>query len=215
MEAIIKAISGNRAANLRQIAVSVGGIAKDKDYYHRQALNQLKQKYPAFFSSINYLEANHSSHNAVPIVATPQLLSKLFEPFSSRFSTIAAVNDEYKLINKPKTIAAELAEIEKAAVLGKYPYPPELPDINGIASRYLASSYNEHARAVYELGTRYFPKYFEFHLSLYQLYLPVDKAKAQYHLTTAASLLQQLETNLPEQKSLLEEIEQETKKNGW
>lgn len=214
-EELIKAFEQNKKIDLSSISISIGGIAKGKDYYHRSVFDKLKSKYHSFFESIHIFEANYSAHNAVPIVSTPYLLTKIFENFSSRYSKIAEVNDEYKLINNPTSIEDELAKINVASTLGKYSYGPELAELNGIASRYLASDLKKYGLAVYELGIKYYPKNYEFYLALYELYLPNDKAKAKFHLNTAAELLQSIEMDLPDQKEMLDEINAEKKKYGW
>lgn len=214
-EELVKSFEQSEMTELSKISISVGGIAMDKDYYHRSAFDNLKSKYPSFFKSINVFEADYSAHNATPIVSTPYLLTKVFEKFSSRYSKIAEVNEEYKLINKPKSVEIELTKIKAASKIGEYLYFPEIADINGIASRYLASDFNDYGLAVYELGIQYFPKYFEFHLALYELYLPTESLKAKLHLDTCLELIQNLENDLPDRQEIINQINAEKKKNGW
>jgi hypothetical protein len=151
----------------------------------------------------------------VPIVATPFLMTGIFTDFSSRYKKIAEVNDEYKLVLFPTSVEDEIQKIEVASILGNYTYCPEIADINGLASRYLSSDLNEYGIAVYQMGITLFPNYFEFHLALYDLYLPSNKSKAKYHLNTATALLEKLEKQLPEQQEILNAIDDEKKKNGW
>lgn len=214
-EELISELEKNNKTDYRKILISIGGIALDKDYYHRREFDKLKLKYSSFFNSINIFEANQSAHNAVPIVATPFFLTNLFENFSSRYTKIAEVNAEYKLTEKPKSVKDEIRKIEQASMIGTSKYCPEIPDINGLASRYLSSGLNEYGISVYEMGIKYFPRYFEFHLGLYELYLPTNKIKAKYHLNIASNLLETVEKDLPEQQEILSEINAERKKNGW
>jgi hypothetical protein len=214
-EGLISELEKNSKTDYREILISIGGIALDKDYYHRREFDKLKLKYSTFFNSINIFEANQSAHNAVPIVATPFFLTNIFENFSSRYTKIAEVNDEYKMTEKPKSVKDEIRKIEQASMIGNSKYCPEIPDINGLASRYLSSGLNEYGISVYEMGIKYFPKYFEFHLGLYELYLPTNKLKAKYHLNIASILLETVENDLPEQQEILSEINAERKKNGW
>jgi predicted alpha/beta superfamily hydrolase len=214
-EELIIELEKNKKADYRKLSISTGGIAADKDYYHRRAFDQLKLKYATFFNSIKIFKADQSSHNAVPIVATPFLLTGIFADFSSRYKKIAVVNEEYKLVTTPKSVKDEIGQVELASVIGSYKYAPEIPDINGLGSRYLSSDLIEYGIAVYEMGIRYFPKYFEFHLALYELYLPTDKMKAKYHCNTARTLLKELENSLPEQPEILKALDDERKKNGW
>lgn len=214
-EDLIQEFEKNDQVDYDKISISIGGKAMHKDYYHRTEFDRLKIKYPDFFKSITIFEADQSAHNALPIVATPVLLTKVFENFTSRYIKIAAVDDEYKLISPPESVVAELKKIELASRLGNYHYVPEIPDINGLASRYLSSDLSEYGLAIYELGLSYFPKYYEFHLALYELCLPSDKIKSEYHLKTAAELIETIETDLPEREDLLLQIDEERQKNGW
>lgn len=214
-EELIEELQKGQNMDYGKISISIGGIAMDKDYYHRQEFDKLQLKYSALFNSVNIFVADQSSHNAVPIVSTPFFLTNIFSDFSSRYSGIAKVNDEYQLIEIPNSVKDELTKIEQASMIGNSKYCPEIPDINGLASRYLSSGLNQFGISIYEMGLEYFPKYYEFHLALYELYLPTDKIKAQHHLNTAMTLLEKLENDLPEQQEILKEINDERKKNGW
>lgn len=214
-EELVEEFKKSKNTDYRKISISVGGIALDKDYYHRREFDKLNVKYSSFFDSINIFLADKSAHNAVPIVSSPFFLTNIFADFSSRYSEIAKVNDEYQLIEKPKSVNDELTKIEQASIIGTSKYCPEIPDINGLASRYLSSGLNQYGISIYEMGLEYFPKYFEFHLALYELYLPTDKIKAKHYLETAKKLLEKMENDLPEQQEILNEIDNEQKKNGW
>jgi hypothetical protein len=214
-EELIEELQKSKNTDYRKISISIGGIALDKDYYHRREFDELKLKYSTFFNSVYIFVADQSSHNAVPIVSIPFFLTNIFSDFSSRYSGIAKVNDEYQLIEIPKSVKDELTKIEQASMVGNSKYCPEIPDINGLASRYLSSGLNQYGISIYEMGIKYFPNYYEFHLALYELYLPADKIKAQHHLNTAMKLLEKLENDLPEQQEVLNEINDERKKNGW
>jgi hypothetical protein len=215
LEELLLTLKKNTKTDFRKISISIGGNALDKDFYHRREFDKLKSKYPDIFNSIHIFEADQSAHNAVPIVATPFLLTSIFSEFSSRYTPIAEVNDEYKLITIPKSVEDEISKIELASRIGNYKYCPEIPDINGLASRYLSSDLIEYGITVYEMGIKYFPKYYEFHLALYELYLPNDKLKAKYHLNTAIGLLESMEDDTPEKQEILNEINNEKQKTGW
>lgn len=215
LEELIVELQKNENTDYRKISISIGGIALDKDYYHRRKFDELSLNYSTIFNSINIFLADQSAHNSVPIVSTPFLLTKIFTDFSSRYRKIAKVNDEYKLIEKPKSVEDEFTKIEQASMIGNSKYCPEIPDINGLASRYLSSGLNQYGISIYEMGIKYFPNYYEFHLALYELYLQTDKIKAQNHLNTAMKLLKKMENDLPEQQEVLNEINNERKKNGW
>ncbi len=201
--------------NRNKIYISVGGRASDKDYYHRNEFDKLKLKFPSFFNEINIYEANSSAHNAVPIVALPYFLSKEFEPFCSRYSHIAKVDNDYKLVENPQSISEELEKIDVNSLVGNYFYQPEIADLNGLASRYLNSGFNEYGTEIYKIGIKYYPRFFGFHYSLYELLLETNLEKAKWHLKQTEELLRTLETDLAEAKEILQMIEIEKKKNGW
>jgi hypothetical protein len=96
MVLLIHSFQENTKINKGKISISIGGIANNKDYYHRKKYNQFKEKHPDFFNAIRVFEADYSAHNAVPIVSTPTLITRIFESFSDRYSDIAKVNHEYK-----------------------------------------------------------------------------------------------------------------------
>lgn len=211
MEMLVKGFEQSEIIDKSKILISIGSI--NKDIHHRKKYNNLKIQFPSFFNSITIFEADYSAHNAVPIVAIPTLLTKIFEDYRGRYFKIAEVNMEDKLIKKPGSIAEELDKIEIASKIGTYNYPPEISDINGIASRYWNNELEEYAIKIYELGVKYYPKYYEFYLSLYELELNMDNKKS--NLYKAESLLKTIENNLIEKNTILKEIESEKLKNGW
>ncbi len=213
MEMIVEGFEQLEAINKSKISISIG--SSDKDVAHREKYDKLKVQFPSFFDSINTFEANYSAHNSVPIVAVPTLLTRVFESYRNRYFEIAKVNMEYKLINKPGSIAEELKKIEIASKIGKYYYQPEISDINGIASRYWNNELEEYASKVYELGIKYYPTYFDFYLSLYELELNKNKIASKEYLEKAEFLLNTVENNWEGKREIIEEIKAEKQKNGW
>lgn len=212
---LILAFEKNEKTDKRNIFISVGGNAKHEDFYHRKAFDALKKEFPTFFGSIHTFVAENAGHNAVPILATPNLLTKLFSEFNERYSGIALVDNDYKIINKPNSIEDEINKIENASKIGDNFYPPEIADLNGLASRYWNSDLTGYAIAIYEMGTNYYPDYYDFHLQLYELLLPTDKERAKKHLNRAYELLNTVETNHQTKNDIIEEINKEKIKNGW
>lgn len=212
---LILAFEANGQIDKSKISISVGGIAENEDFYHRKAFDTLKFEFPQFFNSITTFIADKSGHTAVPIVANPYLLTKVFSEFNNRYSGIAKVNDEYKLINNPISVKEELTKIESASKIGNYFYPPEIPDLNGLASRYLNTNLNEYGIAIYELATEYYPNYYDFHLQLYKLLLPIDIESSKAHLNKADELLNTLENDFSGKQEELKGIAHERKKNSW
>ena len=127
----------------------------------------------------------------------------------------ARVGNDYQLINIPKSVEDELSKIKEASKLDEAFYPPEIAEVNGLASRYWGSQLNDYAIAIYEMGVQYYPYYYDFQLQLYELLLPIAKDRAKAHLNRAEELLTTLETSLLERQNLLNEIRNEKLKHGW
>jgi hypothetical protein len=130
MEMLIEGLEQSKVIDKSKISISIGSI--DNDVAHRKKYDKLKIKYPSFFNSIITFEANYSAHNSVQIEAIPTLLTRVFEDYRSRYFEIAKVDMEYK----PGLLFEELNKIDIASKIGNCDYPPEISDINGIASRY-------------------------------------------------------------------------------
>jgi predicted alpha/beta superfamily hydrolase len=194
LENLIKAFQQNKDIEKSKLYLSYGSV--DKDPYHRKAYETMKLKYPEFFNQAHTFLANFSGHSAMPIPSVPQLLNEAFNTFADRYNKIAIVDEMYKFIGQPGPVAAELSAIAASSTLNGQPYPPELPDINGIASRYLQSGYKEHGLKIYEMALKYYPNFYDFHYELAKLYADNDKQKAKTHLDKALELLKQYrETN--------------------
>jgi hypothetical protein len=215
MELLVHSLQEDSKIKKEEISISIGGIAGSKDFYHRKKYNQLKEKYPAFFNSINVFEADYSAHNAVPIVSTPTLITRVFEGYRDRYSSIAKVNDEYHLINVPDTPEKEVKKVIVASKIGTSFYPPEIAEINGIASRFSYSGYNDFATEIYKLGIEYYPNYYEFYLSLYALTPTKDNVKSRQQLERAELLLKTVENNWEGKSDIMDDIKAEKIKNGW
>ena len=212
---MVMAFENDKSIDKSKISISIGGNAENEDFYHRKSFDTLKSNFPLFFDSISIFIADKSGHTAVPIVTNPYLLTKLFAKFKDRYSGLAKVNDEYLLVTQPNSVNEELSKIENASKVGDYFYPPEIADLNGLASRYLYSDLNLYGIAVYEMAVKYYPKYYDFHLQLYELYLPTNIQSAKNHLDKAYELLNTVENDLPEKQEELINIHNEKKKNGW
>lgn len=208
MEMLILGFNKNKALNLSKIFLSVGSMEPSKDINHRKKYEEMKQKYPGFYQTIQTYEANTSAHNAVPLVAVPKFLSDLFASYSVRYDTIAEVNESYQLINKPNPVEAELKLIQGASVFHDKSLSMEVPDINGIASRYVYSDYTNHGIALYELGISLYPNYYDFYFSLGNLYANIDKEKALSFLNRSLELLDEFERNWEYKQEVVYEIEE-------
>lgn len=189
LENLIKAFQQDKLIDKSRIYISYGSV--DKDPYHRKAYEELKPKYPDFFSQVHTFMANFSGHTGMPITSVPELLSEAFNPYTGRYNEIAKVNELYKLVSPPRPIAEELDQIKKCSTLGGQPYPPEPPDINGIASRYIVSGYTDYGIKIYEMGLKYYPNYYDFYYELSKLYLASDRQKAKLNIDRALELLKQ------------------------
>lgn len=212
---LIVAFESSGKAYKENIYLATGGRAMHEDFYHRKAFDALKDEFPTFFNSIHSFVAEHANHSAVPILATPNLLTSLFSEFNARFSHIARVGNDYQLLNIPISFEDELSKIKEASKLDEAFYPPEIAEVNGLASRYWGSQLNDYAIAIYEMAEQYYPYYYDFQLQLYELLLPIAKDRARQHLNRAEELLTTLETSLLDRQNLLNEIRNEKLKNGW
>lgn len=215
LDALVNTLNSDETVDKSDIYISVGSISPIKDLHHRKKYNETKEKFPEFYSSINTYEAEYAAHNAVPIISNPVFLSKLFADFSSRYSSIARVNMNYELIEKPESVSIEMNKIMEVSQIDGSFYPPELAEINGIASRFLNSGFSEHALKIYEMGLEYYPFYYDFYLMLYDILKDSDKAQAKQHLFKAETLLKTFEIKSEEKDEMLQIIKSEKASQGW
>ncbi|GAB2775523.1 alpha/beta hydrolase-fold protein [Salinimicrobium soli] len=215
MDKLLEELNKSTQQDQEKIYLSVGGISPDKDHYHRKNYNRLKTEFPEFFMNVNTFEADNSAHNAVPIVANPWFLTEFFSGFKGRYSKIAEVDEEYLLIEQPDSLEAEMTKLLSLSKINDQPYPPEIADLYGIASRYSYNGYKEYARKVYELGIEFFPNFYGFHLSLYEQLISKNAQKAKQHLNKAEVLLNTIDKDLENKNELLEAIKNARSKNGW
>lgn len=208
MDELIQMLGKLPKSDRQKVSISIGGIGTSKDHFHRKKFDELQTQYPAVFKDMQLFIADGSTHNAVPIVAVPSLLTRVFQTFSTRTYSLAEVDLEYKLTQKPGSVTKEMELINAACRLGEHPYALEVAELNGIASRYWNSDYNDHAAAVFQLGTELYPRYYDFYLSLYDIYSDSDPAKAKQYLLTCRSLLAQ-EPASTENIELLNAIDEE------
>lgn len=212
---LVESLANHNSIQPSQIAISIGGPDFDKDKFHRIVYETAKGQHPQYFDQILTYESEESAHNAVPILATPFFLSKHFYSFSRRYGRIAKVDMEYKLESPPGSPEAEWEKVLKASRLGPIFYPPEIGEINGLASRYLAGEFIDQALKIYEEGLKYHPHYYDFHINLYALYAEVNQEKAKYHLLKSLELIHKYEQDDVDYEYLVEEIEEELRNNGW
>ncbi len=187
--------------------LSFGGTHSSKDYWHRTIFNELKTKHQSVMNKLHIITSDVASHTSVPLITTPEILSKIFLPFSLRFDPIGKIDNEYKLLEKPGTTNELLTEINNNSTLYDEFYPPEIAEINGIGSRFYENGYMDHALAVWEeIGLNYYPNYYEFHLNVGELYLKKNPEKAALHLKIARLLIEDANMPVTEKAELLEAI---------
>ena len=187
--------------------LSFGSTHSSKDYWHRTIFNELKTKHQSVMNKLHIITSDVASHTSVPLITTPEILSKIFLPFSLRFDPIGKIDNEYKLLEKPGTINELLTEINNNSTLYDEFYPPEIAEINGIGSRFYENGYMDHALAVWEeIGLNYYPNYYEFHLNVGELYLKKNPEKAALHLKIARLLIEDANMPVTEKAELLEAI---------
>jgi predicted alpha/beta superfamily hydrolase len=216
IEKLVESMRELPLSQQKRIYLSIGGAAFNKDSVHRLPYERLKIRFPEFFKSINTYEANLSTHTAVPILASPYMLSLLFNKFSSRMSSIARVDLEYALISPPLSPEEELEKIKRQYTLLEEFYPPEIPELNGIISRYSNSDYWEHSEALLQEAIHYYPHFFDFHLQLYSLYWSQGaEEKAKKHLLEAYRLINTMEREADDWQDLMGEIDAELEERKW
>lgn len=187
--------------------LSFGSTHSSKDYWHRTIFNELKTKHQSVMNKLHIITSDVASHTSVPLITTPEILSKIFLPFSLRFDPIGKIDNEYKLLEKPGTTNELLTEINNNSTLYDEFYPPEIAEINGIGSRFYENGYMDHALAVWEeIGLNYYPNYYEFHLNIGELYLKKNPEKAALHLKIARLLIEDANMPVTEKAELLEAI---------
>ncbi len=187
--------------------LSFGSTHSSKDYWHRTIFNELKTKHQSVMNKLHIITSDVASHTSVPLITTPEILSKIFLPFSLRFDPIGKIDNEYKLLEKPGTTNELLTEINNNSTLYDEFYPPEIAEINGIGSRFYENGYMDHALAVWEeIGLNYYPNYYEFHLNVGELYLKKNPEKAALHLKIARLLIEDANMPVTEKAELLESI---------
>ncbi|MCA1762174.1 MAG: alpha/beta hydrolase-fold protein [Cryomorphaceae bacterium] len=212
--ALVSALENEPQAKPTELFISVGSSNRVKDHHHRSEFENVAKAHPEFFRQIHSYRAENATHNAVPIIATPHFFSSLFLPFSTRFMDIAQVDENYALVNTPSEVEVEMASIIAAAKLGGVEYPLEIAEINGMASRYANSGYDNHAKALYDYGVHFYPEFFGFHLSLCEYYMEEDPQRARQLLETGEKLVER-DLSLPDRKELLMEISAFRKDLGW
>jgi len=206
LQLLVKELANQSKSNLSKIYYSVGSRDQSKDAYHYAAYQKALATNPTFFKNAHVYEANFSAHNAVPIVAMPSFLSECFTPFHNRFKDIAAVDMNYKMIDKPMKPEDEIKKLLGLAKLGNMNYPPEISDYNGIASRFLNSDYKEHALAVYLQAMQDYPNYYEFPAYAAELSKSLKPDSAKFFIEKAIELLNTFEKDLPEREEILAEL---------
>lgn len=216
LEGLLHRISENTAISRDFIGISVGGAQKGKDEHHRKNFEELRSKHPGYLDSMHLFLADYSNHSSVPIAANATLLSAIFTPFSARFTELAEVNENYELIEQPASIEQELAALNKASKLGSFYYAPEIPELNGLSSRYSYNEWNDYSAAIDQLGLKLYPNYYDFHFSLYNYYsLQENFDKAKFHLLQGEKLLKTVGTQSLYEQELLKEIEAEKQRHNW
>lgn len=187
--------------------ISFGSSHTSKDYWHRTIFNELKTKHQSVMNKLHIITSDVASHTSVPLVTTPEILSKIFLPFALRFDHIAKIDDNYKLKEMPGNTNELLTKVTNSSRLYDEFYPPEIPEINGIGSRYYENGYMDHALAIWEdIGINYYPNYYEFQMNVGELYLKKNPEKAALHLKIARLLVEDAPMPVTEKAELLEAI---------
>ena len=184
----LKSIPHERYAD---VYLSIGSTIRTKDGWHRQRFDSIVAPYRDQITHIYTLPS--AGHTSLPILANARMLSEYYLPFSLRTDEIAAVDLNYQLVEAPMIVPDEMEKIGKAERLFNRHYPLQVNEINGIASRYYASNYFEHAEQLMKYGIRWFPNYYEFHLFLAELIQYTEPISAIEHGERALELYDRYE----------------------
>lgn len=190
------------------IFYSVGGSGKSLDSYHRNVYEKVKATYPAYFSRINTFESDYSRHNSIPIISSPIFFEQYYAELMNRFGTLAEVLEFDKLKNPPQSVQLEVEKFKEAFTYNGSIVYPTIPDINGLASRYSNNGYNKHAIAILEIGTKIYPHFYGFPLSLYEFNEKDNPKIARIYLEKAYDLLIKFELDNKENRTIIKEIDQ-------
>ncbi len=188
--------------------LSIGGPEPSKDGYHRTRFDAALTANPAVAEQLTVFRSEFATHNALPIVATPHFLTQLFHGFSLRFADIAQVDLNYQLVEAPGSVDEEMELIRTAARVMEDDISLEIPEVNGMTSRYLAGDALEVAQAIYAWGNRLYPKYFEFYLYLAEIEVELkgNANAAEDHLVQAEKLLATMEQDSEDLDYYREEV---------
>ncbi|WP_224484490.1 alpha/beta hydrolase [Robertkochia aurantiaca] len=215
LEELVIALKNTSPALRNHIAISIGGPENGKDLYHRKRYDELKSKYPDLFDEIITFEADHATHNAVPIVSNPYILNKIYSNYKTRYDRIAEVDQNYQLKKSPESPESIVQDIKTLSKIDEDFIAPDIAALNGIASRFLNSDFEEHATRVYNLGLEYYPKFWGFHISLYQIEKEKSISSAKNHLLLAEKYLDQLDIGLNEYDEVKKFILSEKERHVW
>ncbi|MCB0769235.1 MAG: hypothetical protein KDC00_02385 [Flavobacteriales bacterium] len=153
-----------------------------------------------------YQEYPSAGHTSLPIIAFPELTSTLFSPYALRDS-LAPVDDNYELREPPPPPEVLLQQVVHTLGFSGSVIPWDVAEINGLASRLWSSGHEEQVRAVYERAVELYPVLYEFHWSLGESLLEVDRHAAMRSLNKALELLDTEEADLPQRMELRAAIE--------
>lgn len=188
------------------VLLAVGGADRTKDGGHHTALLSAWNALPPEKGRMVLKEYPSAGHTSLPIIAFLELLSTLFVEFSLRDS-LARVDDEYQLVRTPGTPEEEMRKVEASLRFRGTMLPWEVAEINGLASRYAASGYNDHVLAIYRRGAELYPEEVTMNWYLGEALLPTDRAAAEKALRKALVLLEKEPVSEAERTEARAEIE--------
>lgn len=171
------------------VLLAVGGADRSKDGGHHAGLMSAWNGLPTRKGRMSMKEYPSAGHTSLPIIAFPELLSTLFMEFALRDS-LAPVNDEYQLVLTPGTPEDEMRKVHASLGFRGTTLPWEVAEINGLASRYAHSGYNDHVLAIYRHAAELYPNDASINWFLGEALLPTDRKAVQMALRKALLLLE-------------------------
>ncbi len=191
-----------------RVLIAVGGMEDLQDGGHARVVVPLMEalKPPATGDPLWFRTYPPAGHTDLPIIAAPEMLATYFSAFALR-DTLVPVDRDYLLLAPPPAPGELLRSVEAGTSFRGDHISWEVAEINGMASRLLASDHTEHAIAVYRKGVELYPLFYEFHWSLGELLLDLDRQEAFAFLRRAQELLRTEEKDMQGRAEVQAEIE--------
>lgn len=191
-----------------RVLVAVGGAARNKDGGHHAGLTEaIALADPVRTQGrLLFREYPSAGHTSLPIIAFPELLSTLFMPYSERDS-LAAVDDEYKLVEVPPAPELFMEQLKTSWSFLGTTIPWGLDEANGLLSRLANSEQNDHVILLLRKAIALYPNFYCFHAWLGEALLERDPVAAKKHVRDALRIMDYYDRDDPDYDEMKAEME--------